>query len=207
MEEWKALPKRKRTARQIESGDVKPLESFKFSIRTVPTHQKLIEENIKNRSTTERASNTIESAKDGASGEYYEYLDHTADVQLHAWGVTLKGAFENIIPCMFNYITDLAVIEIKESFCTTVSGHDFHSLLYAFMDEFLFKFCTDGFICKTCVIDSFDEVNFKISARAEGETYDLTRHVQGTEIKAITYSNMQVHINPERTDLYVIVDI
>jgi SHS2 domain-containing protein len=33
------------------------------------------------------------------------------------------------------------------------------------------------------------------------------RHVQGTEIKAITYSNMQIHEKPERTDLYVIVDI
>jgi SHS2 domain-containing protein len=31
--------------------------------------------------------------------------------------------------------------------------------------------------------------------------------VQGTEIKAITYSNMQIHEKDDRTDLYVIVDI
>ena len=40
-----------------------------------------------------------------------------------------------------------------------------------------------------------------------GETYDRVKHPQGTEIKAITYSNMQIHVTPERSDLYVIVDI
>lgn len=40
-----------------------------------------------------------------------------------------------------------------------------------------------------------------------GDTFDQTLHPQGTEIKAITYSNMQIHETLERTDLYVIVDI
>lgn len=33
------------------------------------------------------------------------------------------------------------------------------------------------------------------------------RHPQGTEIKAITYSNMQIHEKEGRADVYVIVDI
>ena len=40
-----------------------------------------------------------------------------------------------------------------------------------------------------------------------GDTFDQTLHPQGTEIKAITYSNMQIHETADRTDLYVIVDI
>ena len=43
----------------------------------------------------------------------FEDLDHTADVQLHAWGPTITDAFENIVPCMFNYMTDLSIVEIK----------------------------------------------------------------------------------------------
>jgi hypothetical protein len=35
----------------------------------------------------------------------------------------------------------------------------------------------------------------------------VVRHPQGTEIKAITYSNMQIHEKEERADVYVIVDI
>jgi len=37
--------------------------------------------------------------------------------------------------------------------------------------------------------------------------FDKKKHPQGTEIKAITYSAMQIHEVENRTDVYVIVDI
>jgi SHS2 domain-containing protein len=42
-----------------------------------------------------------------------------------------------------------------------------------------------------------------------GEEWNTEKHPQGTEIKAITYSNMQIHSHPQqqRHDVYVIVDI
>ena len=40
-------------------------------------------------------------------------LDHTADVQCHSWGSNLKEAFENMAPCMFNYMTDLLTVIIN----------------------------------------------------------------------------------------------
>jgi hypothetical protein len=42
------------------------------------------------------------------------------------------------------------------SWCSQVSAHDMQSLLYAFMDEFLFQFCVEGFVAKTVKIISFD---------------------------------------------------
>jgi SHS2 domain-containing protein len=40
-------------------------------------------------------------------------LDHTADVQCHAWGGSLIEAFQNMAPCMFNYITDISKVQIN----------------------------------------------------------------------------------------------
>ena len=41
----------------------------------------------------------------------YEFLDHTADVQIHAWGKDLKESFEQAAKAMFAYMTDLDTVE------------------------------------------------------------------------------------------------
>eukprot|EP00013_Stygamoeba_regulata_P029915 CAMPEP_0177666180 /NCGR_PEP_ID=MMETSP0447-20121125/21446_1 /TAXON_ID=0 /ORGANISM="Stygamoeba regulata, Strain BSH-02190019" /LENGTH=146 /DNA_ID=CAMNT_0019172315 /DNA_START=20 /DNA_END=461 /DNA_ORIENTATION=- len=136
--------------------------------------------------------------------EGFEYLDHTADVQLHSWGPNLQTAFENQIVAMSNYITDLDYVGVDES---ELEGHDLESLLYNFMDEWLFQFCTEFFICKEVSVTTLDCDHFKITSVGRGEIFERGRHVPGTEIKAITYSNMQIHQAPGRVDIYVIVDI
>jgi len=139
----------------------------------------------------------------------FEYLDHTADIQFHSWGKTLKESFEQMVVCMFGYITSLELVMIDES-CTQileVEGHDLESLLYSFMDEFLFMFSTEFIVCKEVHILEFDVENFKIKVQGKGEKFNKKKHTSGTEIKAITYSNMQIFQKEERSDLYVIVDI
>ncbi len=183
---------------------------------------------VEKRATESRPDRGEGMGNDGVAGEFYEYLDHTADVQLHAWGKDLTAAFEHIVPCMSNYMTDLAMVEVDPALTQTfeVEGHDMSSLLFAWLDEFLFRFSSEAFVCKTATILAFErpahvaaevaeaaetgqemQGNYKIQVRAEGETFSLAKHPQGTEVKAITYSNMQIHEKEGRADLYVIIDI
>ena len=144
----------------------------------------------------------------GTTGKKYEYLDHTADIQLHAWGSSLTEAFEQVAVAMFGYITDLSTVEVTRSEEITAEGHDMESLLFQFLNEFLFLFCAEPFfVVKEVKITEFDKQNFKIRAVGHGETFDLSKHPQGTEVKAITYSNMQIHDTEETHEVYVIVDI
>jgi SHS2 domain-containing protein len=109
---------------------------------------------------------------------------------------------------MFAYMTDIETVDNLRSEQIQAQGHDLLSLLYGFLDEFLFLFSAEPyFIARKVVINSFDRENFKIVATGYGETFDLSKHPQGTEVKAITYSNMQVHEDEGYAEVFVIIDI
>ncbi|CAD6992071.1 protein archease-like [Ceratitis capitata] len=140
----------------------------------------------------------------------YEYLDHTADVQLHAWGSSLQEAFEQCGMAMFGYMTDLDYVSIEHCFQLEAKGDDIEGLLFHFLDELLFLFSAEPFlICKKLEITKFDLENYEIECRCYGEPFEIGKHPQGTEVKAITYSAMQIVQEPERShyEVFVIIDI
>ncbi|XP_077862764.1 protein archease-like [Saccoglossus kowalevskii] len=123
-------------------------------------------------------------------------------------GSTLEESLEMVVQSMFGYMTDINTVEMTDTQRIEAEGHDMISLLYQLLDEFLFVFSAEPFfIAKEVKIIEFDRENFKIVAEGYGETFDLDKHPQGTEVKAITYSNMQVHEEVPTNDCYVIIDI
>lgn len=65
-------------------------------------------------------------------------------------------------------------------------------------------------VCRQKVkITEFDRQEFKIKATAYGEEFTIGKHTQGAEVKAITYSAMQINECPQvdRPEVFVIVDI
>ncbi|KAK4536264.1 hypothetical protein CDCA_CDCA08G2289 [Cyanidium caldarium] len=159
----------------------------------------------------------------------WEYLDHTADVMVHAWSATLAGAMAACLLGVYGILTDVDKVECAAD--ATVEwrahGHDAASLLYNFLDEGLYRFHTDGWVgCRVQVLQleasgtTTAEDAWRIAVRVHGEPFSLQKHEQGTEVKAITYSAMQILRDGVsvvdqsadvhavgRYDVYVIVDI
>jgi len=122
----------------------------------------------------------------------YEYMDHTADVILHSWGVTMKEALAQVCVAFFSYLTDPDKVEMTRMAEVEAKGHDILDMVYHLLDEFLFVYGSEYLICRRVEILELDEDNYRIRARGWGERFDLSRHTQGTEIKAITMHQMKI---------------
>lgn len=112
---------------------------------------------------------------------------------------------------MFGYMTEIDTVEMKHAAIIEAEGHDIDSLLFHFLDELLFLFSCEPFlICRKLLIDEFKVgEEFKIKCKCFGEEFQLGKHPQGTEVKAITYSAMQIINEPEQNkfEVFVIIDI
>lgn len=110
---------------------------------------------------------------------------------------------------MFGYMTDIDRVENRDMKQIDIRAEgDMQTLLFMFLSEWLELYGTeDYFVARKIEINLFDRKELRIIARGYGEVFDLARHTQGTEVKAITYSNMQIHEEAATHDVYVIVDI
>lgn len=131
-------------------------------------------------------------------------------VIVHAWGKDLTNALGALGDCLFDFVTERRTVEEDDAYAQSfeVEGNDVNCLVYRILDELLFRFSADGIVCASVRVPTLTRGD-GLLARVEttGERFDLAKHPQGTEVKAITYSNMQVHELPDRADIFVIVDI
>ena len=79
-------------------------------------------------------------------GLKYKFLNHTADMKFQASGKTLEEAFENSALALLETITKGEKIKAVKRKKIAVKGKDYESLLYNFLEEFLFLLDAEGFI-------------------------------------------------------------
>lgn len=111
---------------------------------------------------------------------------------------------------MFGYMTELETVDIRERHVIEADAEDLDGLLYKFLDELLFLFSAEPYLIpKKIKITELNLESFTIKCTCYGEPFDLTKHPQGTEVKAITYSAMQIIQNEAegKVDVFVIIDI
>jgi len=139
----------------------------------------------------------------------FEFLEHTADAYIAAYGESLEEAFENAALATFEVMTELEKIEPKIEDTVEVEAHDEYALLYSWLEELLVKFELTGKLYSRFKISSIEKTpdGLKLRAKAWGEPYDPEKHPQKVGIKAVTYHQMEIVEKPKAVTVKFILDI
>jgi SHS2 domain-containing protein len=122
----------------------------------------------------------------------YTFFDHTADIGVEVTGRTRKELFVNAADTLFDVMIASKTGEksAKQQTKITIEGADVADLLINFLRELLYLFNGEKFITVSCEIIQF--ANKTLQARLTGESFNKTKHLIKTEIKAVTYSGLTV---------------
>lgn len=140
----------------------------------------------------------------------FEFLEHTADVYVRAYGASIQEAFENAALAMFETITKTGKVAEKEEDTITVEAEDQYALLYSWLEALLVNMETKGMLYSKFQITEWAETadSFKLTAKVWGEKFDAKKHLQKVAVKAVTYHRMVVIQEKEgKTVLEFILDI
>jgi len=140
----------------------------------------------------------------------FDFLEHTADVYVAAYGRNLAKAFENAALAMFETMTDTKDVEPQAEEKVEVEGYDKQALLYSWLEEFLIRFETNSMLYSRFKIQRIEETEggFRLKAKVYGEPFNSEKHKQKVGIKAVTYHQMKIKESPEEgVTLKFILDI
>jgi SHS2 domain-containing protein len=140
----------------------------------------------------------------------FEFRDHTADVQVRSWGPSLEEAFSQTAYSLMATITpNLKKITPKIEKKIIIKAEDKEALLFDFLSEFLYIFDVDELVFSQIYVSKIEKFNdnYKLQATLKGEEFDLNKHEIGIEVKAITYSFLNIEEKHANTIIDIVFDI
>ena len=135
----------------------------------------------------------------------YNLIDHTADFGLRVYGSDSKELFANAAWAVFDLITEMDQLTGLDSCDIEVSGDDWPDLMVNWLREVLYLWNGKELLVKKARILSLSEN--ELTATLECDPFNPDRHVIKTEIKAVTYHQIQVNSSPSGWESRIIFDI
>jgi SHS2 domain-containing protein len=139
----------------------------------------------------------------------FEFLEHTADLYIAAYGRRLEEAFENAAYAMFEGMTNLAKVQPKLEDEVEVEGYDEQALLYNWLEALLVKFDVKGYLFSRIKIQYIEKTvkGLRLKAKIWGESFNPKKHLSKVGVKAVTYHQMEIIKQPNLVTVKFILDI
>lgn len=139
----------------------------------------------------------------------FEFLEHTADAYVAAYGKDLAEAFERAAVAMFDVMTEVEKVEAEVEDNVKVQGEDEFALLYSWLEDLIVKSEVNGMLYSKFKVLKIDKGSsgFKLEAKIFGEKFNPEKHPQKIGVKAVTYHRMEILKEPNKVTLRFILDI
>ena len=120
----------------------------------------------------------------------FQFIEHTADIGLIAYGQSLSEAFANAAYGLFSIIAELKTVKEIESRQLELNEEDSEALLFEWLNRLIYLFDVEMLLLKRFDIRDFDGRGLK--AICYGEKYDPSRHQLKTGVKSATYHMLKM---------------
>ena len=128
----------------------------------------------------------------------YRLIDHTADLGIEVYGKDLKELFQNAAEAFSEIVWDTSQVLESRQIDISVEGDGLEQLMVMWLGELLYIHETEGFLFKRFEIHEMGDS--RIRATGYGENFYEERHLIRTEIKAVTYHQIQVR---QQEDIWI----
>lgn len=135
----------------------------------------------------------------------YKIFNHTADLGLEILGKDEKELFSNAAFAIFDLIVDLHNVNPIEIRRLVVKGADREDLFVNYLRELLYMWNGEGMLLKDFSVLEIDSRH--LVGEVKGEPFDPARHAIKTEIKAVTYHQVEVKETKKGWKARVIFDV
>jgi SHS2 domain-containing protein len=135
----------------------------------------------------------------------FRILEHPADMGLEMWGPDLAEVFRQAALGLTSVIVDPASVRDRETRTLSISGTDIENLLVRWLSELLYIYDGEGFLVRDVEIRKLHDSALEATLRGE-KLIDGT-HQFRTDVKAITYHQLNVGVEKKVWTARVFLDI
>ncbi len=136
---------------------------------------------------------------------FYTILDHTADLRVSITGNSMIDLFENAAYTLIDLMIKNVQREKTETIKTVISGIDIQDLMVRWLSEILFLF--EGEYLIVTGINIINLTTEQLKSHLKVIHYNQKIHEILTEIKAVTYHQIEVFENKGVWNAKVIFDL
>jgi SHS2 domain-containing protein len=134
----------------------------------------------------------------------FEFIDHTADAGIRVEAPTLEDLFETAGLAFTELVTSVGSLDCRVERRFKLQEDDIETLLVSWLHELLYLLDTEDLVFGRFQVKLHD---FSLEAVAWGEIFDPNIHTIKTEIKAVTYHQLEVAKSDHGWQAQVIFDI